>query len=224
MKKFRYPIVLATMLMVAACSKNDQQGNASQPQATAMLTATNRSVSMNTVSKDSIVLNSATAQAASVKFEAKSGANEIEYKSSEQRTIDLLSATSVAGNFNIPAGVYNEVEIRTLLEPLGGQPSLQFKASYTSGGSQVPLVFTSLESLEVKGEKENVTVDAGSGFNILTLVDMGRVLNGISSADLNNASRVNGEIVISSTSNPGLCRRIVENLRSLKDECEIHHH
>lgn len=222
MKKIILSMMAAALF--AACSKSNQQAPGGQPQVAAMLTATNRSVSMNTVSSDSLKLTSAIAQVVSVKFEAKAKDSEIEYRSSEQRAIDLLSATPITGNINIPAGVYDEVELKNQLAPASGKPALEFTADLTSGGSIIPVRFISSENMEVKGEKNNITIDPGTGMNISTLIDMSKVMRGISASDLAGATRVNGEILINATTNAGLYRKIADNLRSLEDECEVHRH
>lgn len=207
-----------------SCSKTDNPGASGQPQVASMLTGTNRSSSLNGISKDSLNWTSAKAQATLVKFEAKSAGQEIEYKSSQQVTIDLFSSNPLAGQFELPAGTYSEVELKTQLSPLAGQPSLELKGSFTSGGVVLPITFQSQEALEVKGEKSNVTVDPGTSVDISTLVNLSLVFRGISAADLTSATRTNGEILINSSVNSKLYGIIVNNLGNLEDECEVHHH
>jgi hypothetical protein len=207
-----------------SCSKSDNPGDNAQPQVASMLTGTNRSSSLGGISKDSLTWSSAKAQATLVKFEAKSAGQEIEYKSNQQRSIDLFSSDPLAGNFQLPAGTYDEVELKTVLSPIGGQPSLELKGSFINGGTTIPVLFQSSASLEVKGEKKNITVDPGSNYDISTLVDLSLVFRGISATDLASATRTNGEIRISNAENSKLYNIITNNLNNLKDECEIHRH
>jgi hypothetical protein len=207
-----------------SCSKSDNPGGSGQPQVASMLTGTNRSSSLGGISKDSLSWTSAKAQVTMVKFEAKSAGQEIEYKSNQQRSIDLISTDPLAGNFQLPAGTYDEVELKTVLTPSGGLPSLELKGSFINGGVSIPVTFQSNASLEVKGEKKNITVEPGSTYDISTLVNLSVVFRGISAADLAAATRTNGEIRISNTENSKLYNIITNNLNNLKDECEIHRH
>lgn len=221
-------ILIAAAFFLSAgfvsCSKSDDPGGSGQPQVASMLTGTNRSSSLSGVSKDSLSWTSAVAQAIFVKFEAKSAGEEIEYKSNQQRSIDLFSTDPLAGNFQLPAGTYDEVELKTVLAPSGGLPSLALNGSYVNGGLSIPVSFQSTATLEVKGEKKNFTVEPGRTYDVSTLVNLSLVFRGISAADLAAATRINGEIRISNTENSKLYNIITNNLNNLKDECEIHRH
>lgn len=221
-------ILIAAAFLLSAgfvsCSKSDNPGGSGQPQVASMLTGTSRSYSLGGINKDSLIWTSAKAQAIFVKFEAESDNEEIEYKSNQQRSIDLFSTDPLAGNFQLPAGTYDEVELKTVLAPSGGLPSLELKGSFINGGVSIPVSFQSFATLEVKGEKENFTVEPGSSYDVSTFVNLSLVFRGISAADLAAATRTNGEIRISSTENSKLYNIIANNLNNLKDECEIHRH
>jgi hypothetical protein len=224
MKTLLFTILTIATMMIAGCSKSGDPSPSAQPQVASMLTGRSRSVQVSTVSKDSLVVTSAVANSNRVKFEAKRSGTEIEYRSGEQRTIDLFSTDPVAGIFKIPAGSYDEVEIRTLIVPLNGQPSFELKANLTLNGTVVPLTFRTSASIEIKGEKKNVVIDSTSGYSISTLMDFTRVFAGVSASDLSNAARVNGGILIDLDNNTAIYKKLIQNLSDLDDECEVHRH
>ncbi|HLO82095.1 MAG TPA: hypothetical protein VK166_14100 [Chitinophagaceae bacterium] len=216
--------VFVSLVSYTSCKKDNSNGAGSIPQVSSMLRASSNSTVLNSISKDSLSWTAAKAQATLVKFEAKKSGSEIEFKSNAQQAIDLFANTPVAGNLNIPPGTYDEVELKTNLEALSGQPSLELKGSFSNNGIAIPVSFQSFESLEVKSEKNNVTIDPGSNYNLTTIIDLNLVLGGISASDLAKAERVNGEIRITSSVNGNLYKRITENLNNLEDECEVHRH
>ncbi len=217
-------VVLVGLASYTGCKKDNSNSAGSTPQVSSMLRATNNSALLNSINKDSLMWTAARAQATMVKFEAKKSGSEIEFKSNAQQTIDLFANTPVAGNLNIPPGTYDEVELKTILDPLSGQPSLELKGSFTNNGVTIPVLFQSMESLEVKGEKNNVTIDPGSSYNLTTIIDLNLIMAGITTSDLVKAERVNGEIRISSSVNNNMYKRIKDNLNNLEDECEVHRH
>jgi hypothetical protein len=217
-------VVLVSLASYTGCKKDDSIGAGTIPQVSSMLRASNSSSVLNSINKDSLMWTAAKAQASMVKLEAKKSGSEIEFRSNAQQAIDLFANTPVAGNLNLPPGSYDEVELKTILEPLSGQPSLELKGSFTNNGVAIPVIFQSMESLEVKGEKNNVTIDPGSSYNLTTIIDLKLIIAGISVSDLANAQRVNGEIRITGSVNNNLYKKITDNLRNLRDECEVHRH
>lgn len=224
MKQLIALIVMGIFIVTLFSCSKENGSNAGQPRVASMLTGTNRSSQIAGITKDSLNWTSAKAQATRVKFEAKRQGTEIEFDSKEQRSIDLFSADPLAGNFSLPAGTYDEVELKTLLSPLGGQPSLELKGSFINNGTSIPVLFQSMTTIEVKGEKHQVTIDPTVSYDISTLIDLSMVFRGISAADLASASRTGGEIRITASENERLYGIIVKNLNDLEDECEVHHH
>src|SRR6476619_5990547 len=55
-----------------------------------------------------------------IKFEAKQTGNEVEFKSSVQRHIDLFALPVDIGNVSLPAGTYDETEFKIFIAPDSG--------------------------------------------------------------------------------------------------------
>jgi len=197
------------------------------------LKATNSSVPLNSVPSGitaealrttavTIEWTAGTASANLIKFEAKQNSNQIEFKSSVQQTIDLFGSNSSLGNIAVPPGIYDEIEFKAQLSPVGANPALELKGTFTQGSAVMPVTFRANETILLKGEKHNVTVNSGTLHNAVTSMDLRKVMMNITATDLANAVNTNGEILITSGINQQLYDIIVKNLRNLKDEEEWH--
>jgi len=160
-----------------------------------------------------------------IKFEAKQNGTEIEFKSSAATQIDLFSPiAAVFGNFTLPAGTYNEVELKVQLDKNGSNPALQLTGVFTnSANAPVPVSFVVADFVEIKTEANNVTVDS-STFTAVTTLDLSAFTTGITQTMLQNAQLINGTIVISASSNKDIYQAILNNLTSKHHHCEVEHH
>jgi hypothetical protein len=164
---------------------------------------------------------SGTVSATLLKFEGKQGTSEVEFKSSVKQTVDLFGTESI-GNISIPAGSYTQIEFKAQLNPSGSNPAIELKGRFTSSSASTNIVFRADESILLKGERSNVTINASTIHNAVTAMDLSKVMQGISSTTLDNALRTNGEIVIDSNTNAGIYNIILKNLSNLEDEEEFH--
>ena len=154
-----------------------------------------------------------------IKFEAKQAGNELEFKSSVQRHIDLFALPVDIGNVSLPAGTYDETEFKISITPDSGEPALQLQGTVNA----IPVEFMIDNSNLIKAEQQQVTL---AGSNVaLTTIDLSGLTKGLSATDLTNATQTNGSIIISSSSNVNLYNVILANLQRLEEtEVEIHHH
>lgn len=141
-----------------------------------------------------------------IKFEAK-GDNKIEYKSNVPQTINLANALTTLGGIAVPYGTYNKIEFKIKFEPLQGQPALTLQGNYTptAGGTAIPVVLQFAGPFELKFEKKTpTTIDAQTDYSALGTLALNQLIAAVPESLLANATQTNGQIVISSTSNPNL--------------------
>ena len=153
-----------------------------------------------------------------IKFEAKQAGNEVEFKSTVQRHIDLFALPTDIGNVTIPAGTYDENEFKIFIAPNSGEPALQLQGTVDN----TPVIFRVDNSNLIKAEQHQVTISGGS--IALTTLDLAGLTQGVSDADFASATQNGGSIIISSSSNANLYNAILNNISRLGEtEVEIHH-
>ncbi len=66
--------------------------------------------------------------------------------------------------------------------------------------------------MEIETEKENVVITDNNSYTALTTLNLSLLTRGITESMLNSATRTNGTILISSTSNTNIYNIILKNL------------
>ncbi|MDQ6609982.1 MAG: hypothetical protein M3Y85_09205 [Bacteroidota bacterium] len=194
------------------------------------LKTSNTSSAMNRISSagrteaGTILWTGGSAFANQIKFEAKNSSGEVEFKQNIQQQIDLFAATSSLGTITLPPGTYSEVEFKALLVQSGNKPALELTGTFTTGGISRPIVFRVSANVEVKAEKNNVTVVSGTNYSALNTIDLSQLTRGVTGADLSNATLSGGSIILSSNSNSAIYNTILNNLSSRHGEAEVEHH
>lgn len=166
---------------------------------------------------------SGTAAVNQLKFEAENNSGEVEFKQKTAQQIDLFAASSVLGNITIPPGTYNEVEFKAYLAPSGAIPALELNGSFTSGGVTRAVRFIVNSEVELKAEKNNVSVAEGEKYSALNTIDLSQLTRGVSETALNSATLTNGTLVLSASSNADLYNQVLNNLHSHHGEAEVEH-
>lgn len=164
------------------------------------------------------------ASANQLKFEAENSSGEIEFKQNVAQQINLFASTSTLGNITIPPGTYSEVEFKAFLSPSGNTPALELTGNLTAGTLSKTVVFRVNTAIELKAEKNNVTVATGATYSALNTIDLSELTRGITEADLTNATLTNGQLLISANSNSNLYSAILNNLNKHHGEAEVEHH
>jgi len=220
---------LILTIFFASCSKsNSTQPSASgTPQMSYELKASNSLVNLpaKMTGTGTIDWTGGLASPTMIKFEAKKGGTEIEYKSALDTTIDLMSSIAATfGGFTIPTGTYNEIELKIDLSKNGSNPALELDGTFTSGGVTTPVTVTINDFIEIQTEQHDVTIDSTESFVAVTTLDLSSISAGITETMLNAATVTGGTIVISATSNRRLYEIIVDNLHGERHHCEFEHH
>ena len=168
-------LIASAALIMTGCKKdnNDPSG------ITYKLQTSNRTTYVARVEAGNIQWTSGFGNASEVKFEAKGTNGEIEYKSSTQQHINLFSGISTLGNLTLPAGTYREVEFKVELNPTPTEPALELAGTYTSTGPATPVIFRVSSSLELKTERNDVTITTNNGYSALTTLNLSLLGSGI---------------------------------------------
>lgn len=188
------------------------------------LTTSNRSGALARTDAGAITWTSGTAFANLLKFEAKSSSgSEVEYKTPVSQQVDIFSSlASSLGNVSVPAGTYSEIEFKAFLTPGNGSAALEINGSFTSGSVTTPVTFTVNSAVELKSEMHSVTVSSSADYTALTTLNLARLTQGVTEAMLNAATKTNGKIIISSSSNTSIYNILLSNLDN-SDEVEFEH-
>jgi hypothetical protein len=218
MKATMFTIAAITVIALSSCQKKDAGITNASGGMTFQLKAVNPS---STVARTmaTVTWQSGFVNANLIKFEAKQGGNELEFKSNVQRHIDLFALPTDIGNISVPSGTYDETEFKIFIARNSGEPALQLQGTVNN----VPVTFKVENSTLIKAEQHQVSL---SGNDLaLTNLDLSKLTGGVSATDFTNAVQINGAIVISSSSNANLYNVILDNLARLGEaEVEIHHH
>lgn len=169
-------------------------------------------------SNSSITWTSGSLYISEIDFEAKSKNVGIEYELKQAVNVDLFNLSPLLGSITIPDGTYDEVELKLELKKSTSNIPLTLKGSYTdANGAKIPVEFYFNEEFEVEVEAENLVVNGNRDYIGLINIQLNKFMTNIISADLSSASKTNGVIIISSTSNMNLYAKLKANLNSFAD-------
>lgn len=170
-------------------------------------------------SNSSLTWTSGNVNVSEIDFEAKSKSAKIEYELKQAFNVDLFNLSSVLGSITLPDATYEEVELKLVLKKSAtSNIPLTLKGSYTDGsGTKIPVEFYFNEDFEADVEAENIIVSGTNDYLGLINVQLNKFLTNVVSADLSGATKTNGVIVISSTSNMELYAKLKANLNAFAD-------
>lgn len=179
---------------------------------------TNPSSALARTQSGTVTWTSGYASSKEINFQAENGSGEVEFKSEALQKIDLFSPLTSLGNLTIAPGVYSEVEFNIELAPTATDAAFELKGDYNG----TPVVFRISSALEIKGEQANVTIADEKSYTSVTALNLANLMTGISSANLDAATKdANGAIVISESSNTSLYTIMLTNLQNSEEE-EFH--
>jgi hypothetical protein len=219
-------VLLGSAMVLSSCAKEDSAGgNVSYQVKPSNLTASVGSavsgsgliVTVN--SNSSLTWTAGKLNVTEIDFEAENNNVEIEYELKGHYNINLLDISPVLGSITIPDGTYDEVELKLKLEKSSTDDiPLTLKGSYTnSRGNVTPVEFYFNDELEIEVEAEDLLISGSTDYLGLINVKLNKFLTNVSSADLDEAVKTNGTIVISSASNVNLYNKFKANLNIFGD-------
>ncbi len=227
MKKGSLYLILAAGLFISSCKKNDNNTSTTQPQLSYQLTTTNSSTGLaqKGTANANIQWTSGYAYPRTIKFEAKKDGVTAEFTSTTDQQIDLMASVAASfGNFTIPAGTYDEIELKIDLDKKAADPAMELEGTFSNNVTTIPVKLEIDNYLELKTENQNVTISNNDSYVAVTTIDLSSITSGISETMLLNADLTNGTIVISSHSNELLYHTILENLGNRHFHCDFEHH
>jgi hypothetical protein len=227
---FLFSAAVATGLVFSSCKKNNNNAdNATpgQPQLAVQIKAsnTNTAVGQKSTANANILWTSGYAYPRKIVFEAKQNDLSVEFTSTADQQIDLMASIAASfGNFTLPAGVYDEVELKIDLDKKDHDPAMVLEGTFTNNTTTYPIRVEIDDFLELKTESENVTISNDSTYTAVTTIDLSTITSGITENMLLNAQLTNGTIVISPTSNMWMYHTILSNLGNRHHHCVFEHH
>lgn len=170
-------------------------------------------------SNSSLTWTSGNLNVSEIDFEAESKSAKIEYELKQAFNVDLFNLSPVLGSITLPDATYEEVELKLVLRKSATTNiPLTLKGLYTDGsGTKIPVEFYFNEDFEAEVEAENIIVSGTNDYLGLINVQLNKFLTNVISADLSGATKTNGVIVISSTSNMELYAKLKANLNAFAD-------
>jgi len=228
----RYSLLLtmatAAGLLLGSCNKTDDtKTGAGSPELSYQIKAVNTSsgIGQKSTAGATIQWTAGYANPKMVKFEARKDDTKIELTSTADVQVDLMAPVSVAfGGFELPAGTYDEIELKILLDKNGSAPAMELNGTFTSSsGTTYPVVLRINQELMIKTEQHDVTFDSRDSFIAVTTFDLADISGSITEAMLLNAQLTNGTIIISSGSNKALYYMLLGNFVNRHHHCHWDH-
>ena len=153
--------------------------------------------------------------------ESSQDSTNIEFEWKGSKKVDLFGINSLIGDISLQPGVYDEIsiEIEAFKSDAGSSPVFYLSGSYTNATEiKIPVVVIVNDDIQLKVEsKEGTKLNAVNDYMTMINLNLILLMNGILKSDLDSATRTNGKIVISSTSNNSLYTKIKGNFDSCED-------
>lgn len=228
-----YGAAIALIVGLFACQKQNTNPATGPSSMNILLQAVNPSFSLPVsnyttkavqASGPSIIWDTARMVVSGVRFEAslkkmnsEEDSIEIEYKWSGPKTVNLLDTTNTFGNFMLQPGLYNKVELRIsgLKTDAAGKPVFYLYGSYAENDTTaVPIIVKSYQNVIFKTQQDSVNVTSNLNADITSYVQiyLNRLMANVEPSALNGATKVNGDILISDSTNMHIFYSILHNL------------
>lgn len=130
------------------------------------------------------------------------------------KTVDLFNLNSVIGGVTLTPGTFDNVSIRikSFKSDAPSSPLFYLTGDYTNAaGSSKRINIVINEDFEFRINKTD-TLNFANDFTSIIKMNLSLLMNDVSQADLDNAVLTDGKLVISSSVNANLYKRIKKNL------------
>ena len=221
--------VLPGIILFSGCKKNSATPDAgTSPKIafgiksdnfTTNLTAVGPKQTVGIFAVSAITWTSGVANVSKFKFEAKKANFKMEIETTQLLNVDLFSLTPALTGASIDTGTYKEIEVKVMFtKSATAAIPLTLKGTYTpASGTAVPVELYVNDELTIKVEAENVVIDNTKNVQSMISLHLNEFLTGINSAALDLATKTDGKIVISSSSNIDLYNKIKFNVSNSGD-------
>lgn len=217
-------VMLGAVLVFPSCSKDDSTGAG---KLSYQVKPTNFTTSVGSVASGSgtsvsgvsnLTWTSGNMNIAEIDFEAENNNVEIEHELKNLVNVNLFHLSPILGSITIPDGTYDEVELKLELKPSATAIPLTLKGLYTNAsGVTTPVEFYFNEEFEIEVEAENLIVSGTNDYLGMINLQLNKFLTNVITSDLDGATKTDGKIIISGSSNTNLYSKFKQNFSDFGD-------
>lgn len=161
-----------------------------------------------------ITWDTATARLREIRFDAKRGKDELEFKLKTDRQIDLKKVPAVLGAIKIPKGTYQQVKVYARVEGDKKDPAVRLKGFITWQTKKIPVEILLSGRIELMAKGKDVVVtDTKIDWKGSLKISMDLILTKLQIGDF-TGSFSSGKLQISIDVNGNLHNKVVDALEN----------
>lgn len=148
-----------------------------------------------------------------IKFEAKSDAEDVMYRSKTDRLVELFRPGTGIGDITVPAGTYDKIKYKINFASTPTYPALQLNGNLMRDGAVIPVRFVINDPVELKVQGQDVVVMENMPYLSTMMLQVMNLTQGITADMMDNATvSPNGDILISKVNNNNIYKIVWHNL------------
>lgn len=161
-----------------------------------------------------ITWDTATARLREIRFDAKRGKDELEFKLKTDRQIDLKQVPAALGAIKIPLGTYEKVKVYARVEGDKKDPAVRLIGFLTWDGKKIPMEILLSGVIELQAQGKDVVVtDKNIDWKGSLKISMDLILTKLQVGDF-TGSFTSGKLKISVDINGNLHNKVVDALEN----------
>ncbi|MFY0253492.1 hypothetical protein ACDQ55_05985 [Chitinophaga sp. 30R24] len=161
-----------------------------------------------------ITWDTATARLREIRFDAKRGKDEVEFKLKTDRQVDLKQIPSVLGIIKIPKGTYQQVQVYALVQGDKKDPAVTLKGFLTWAGKKIPMEILLSGKIELAANGKDVVItDTNVQWKGSLKISMDLILTKLQIGDF-TGSFASGQLKITVDVNSNLHDKVVNALEN----------
>ncbi|WP_143310699.1 hypothetical protein [Chitinophaga vietnamensis] len=177
----------------------------------------NEAMAKSTSGRFDITWDTAVARLKEIRFDAKRGKDQVEFKLTTDRYVDLLTLPGKIGAIKIPVGTYQFVKVFVKVQGDKKDPAVFLKGRLTWDGKKIPVEVKLSGVIELKAMGKDVVVtDSSTVWHGKLKLSMDLVLSKLQVGDFTGSFQ-DGKLQINVDVNSGLHDKVVKELED--DNC-----
>ncbi|WP_113616580.1 hypothetical protein [Chitinophaga flava] len=161
-----------------------------------------------------ITWDTATARLREIRFDAKRGKDEVEFKLKTDRQIDLKQTPALLGGLRIPLGTYQKVKVYARVEGDKKDPAVRLIGFLTWGDKKIPMEILLSGVIELKADAKDVVVtDKNIDWKGQIKISMDLILTKLQIGDF-TGSFTSGKLKINVDVNNDLHNKVVNSFEN----------